>query len=60
MTPLEEDAMRRENAYLRERVAQLQSDLTDLSAENTRLRQERERLHGRSAMTAPNPLAGGQ
>lgn len=60
MNALEEDALRRENAYLRERVAQLQFDLTDLSAENTRLRQERERPHGRSAWSAPNPLAGGQ
>lgn len=60
MNALEEDALRRENAYLRDRVAQLQSDLTDLSAENTRLRQERERLHGRSAISVPNPLAGGQ
>ena len=60
MTALEEDALRRENAYLRERVAQLQSDVSDLTAENTRLPQERERLHGRSAWSAPNPLAGGQ
>jgi hypothetical protein len=50
----------RENAYLKARVAQLQSDLVDLSAEVDRLRQERERLHGRREARAPSPLGGGQ
>ena len=54
------DELRRENLYLRDRVAQLTVDITDLSAENVRLRQERERLHGRQAAPKPNPLAGGQ
>ncbi|HEY2356876.1 MAG TPA: hypothetical protein VGH86_05465 [Phenylobacterium sp.] len=54
------DELRRENLYLRERVAQLTADVTDLSAENHRLRQERERLHGRQATRLPNPLGGGQ
>lgn len=49
--------MRRENIYLRQRVAQLQADVEDLSAENARLRQERERLHGRRP--TPDPLSGG-
>ena len=44
----------------KQRVAQLQSDIMDLSAETDRLRQERERLHGRRAQQAPNPLGGGQ
>lgn len=51
-------AIARENVFLRQRVAQLQADVTDLSAQVTRLQQERERLHSRSA--APNPLSGGQ
>ena len=52
--------LQRQNLYLRQRVAQLEADVTDLAAENARLRQERERLHGRQALRAGNPLAGGQ
>jgi cell division protein FtsB len=52
--------LQRENLYLRQRVAQLQADVTDLSAENGRLREERERLHGRQQARRPNPLGGGQ
>ncbi len=54
------EALRRENLYLRQRLVQLQSDVADLEAENGRLRQERERLHGRLATHTPNPLGGGQ
>jgi hypothetical protein len=54
------DAMARENAYLRQRVAQLQDDVTSISAEAERLRQMVERLHGRTALRAANPLSGGQ
>ncbi|WP_374469018.1 hypothetical protein [Phenylobacterium sp.] len=54
------DDLARENAYLRLRVEQLTADVVDLTAENARLRQERERLHGRMAAARPNPLAGGQ
>lgn len=50
----------RENAYLKQRVAQLENDVQDLSAENRRLYEERERLHGRRAAQAPNPLGSGQ
>lgn len=50
----------RENAYLKSRIGQLQSDITDLSAEIDRLRQERERLHGRRAARPPSPLGSGQ
>lgn len=53
------DALRRENTYLKARIAQLQADVTDISAEVDRLRQERERLHGRRETRAPNPLGGG-
>lgn len=55
-----DDAVKRENLYLRQGVAQLQADVTDLSAENERLRQERERLHGRTQVRGPDPLSGGQ
>ncbi|MFL5298508.1 MAG: hypothetical protein ACJ798_19185 [Phenylobacterium sp.] len=59
MTDTSSEALLRENTYLKARVAQLQSDVTDLSAELDRLRQERERLHGRMQARA-NPLGGGQ
>jgi prefoldin subunit 5 len=50
------EELRRENLYLRQRVAQLQADVTDLSAEAGRLREAMERLQGRRAARAPNPL----
>jgi heme oxygenase len=50
----------RENEYLKRRLAQVESDVADLGAENQRLREERERLHGRRAATQANPLGGGQ
>lgn len=56
-TPAE---LERENAYLKLRLAQLESDNLDLTAENGRLREERERLHARRAARAPNPLGSGQ
>lgn len=55
-----QDALIRENAYLRQRVAQLQDDVTALAAEAERLRQALERLHGRNPQRPPNPLSGGQ
>jgi hypothetical protein len=54
------ESLVRENVYLKQRNAQLQEDVTSLGAEATRLREIVERLHGRSAARAPNPLAGGQ
>ena len=50
----------RENAYLKQRNAQLQSDILDLSAEAERLRRLNDRLHGRTAVTNPDAPAGGQ
>lgn len=50
----------RVNAYLRDRNAQLQDDVTALEAEVHRLRQVAERLHGRTPAVLPNPLSGGQ
>lgn len=38
----------RENDYLKLRCAQLQDDVTDLSSQLTRARQDLERLHGRA------------
>ena len=52
--------LERENLYLKARVAQLQNDLTDVSADNARLREERERLHARRTARPPNPLGSGQ
>ncbi|THD60637.1 MAG: hypothetical protein E8A49_13525 [Phenylobacterium sp.] len=51
--------LRRENLYLRQRIVDLQSDVTSLTAEGDRLRQILERLHGRRA-PLPDPLSGGQ
>lgn len=50
----------RENAYLRQRNAQLQGDVVALQADVERFRQIVERVHGRAATRAPNPLSGGQ
>lgn len=49
------EALARENVYLRQRVAQLQDDVTEIAAEADRLRQIVERLHG---PTAPRPGPG--
>lgn len=58
--PLTDEHLTRENAYLLQRNAQLQEDLTAISAEAERLRQVVERLHGRTGLRTPNPLSGGQ
>ncbi|HZZ31787.1 MAG TPA: hypothetical protein VFE10_07300 [Phenylobacterium sp.] len=50
----------RENLYLRQRVAELQDDVSSLAAEGDRLRQTLERMHGRVAARRPDPLSGGQ
>lgn len=52
--------LERENAYLKRRVAQLETDIVDITAENGRLMEERERTHARRAARAPNPLGSGQ
>lgn len=56
----EGDRLAHENAYLRQRNQQLQDEITSLAAENERLRQIAERLHGRTPRAQPNPLGGGQ
>lgn len=60
MTQASPDSVARENLYLRQRNAQLQADVTALSAEVERLKQIVERLHGRTPARPPNPLSGGQ
>jgi hypothetical protein len=60
VTAGEIQAMHRENLYLKARVAQLENDVVDLTAENLRLTEEREHTHARRAARAPNPLGGGQ
>jgi hypothetical protein len=50
----------RENAYLKQRNAQLQSDILDLSAEAERLRRLHDRLRGRTATQKPDGPASGQ
>lgn len=48
-SPISLEELTRENAYLKLRNAQLQGDVTALSAETARLQQIVERLHGRPA-----------
>jgi hypothetical protein len=61
MTDEEAQAIRRENAYLRSRNAQLQGDVVNLGGQVLRMQQELERLSGRpSGRSPPDPLAGGQ
>lgn len=55
-TPQDERLVR-ENAYLRQRNAQLQEDLAALGAEAERLRQILERLHGRAGSRVPGSLS---
>lgn len=60
MAELSLSELERENAYLKRRIAQLESDVVDLTAENARLMEERERTHARRAARPPNPLGSGQ
>jgi predicted RNase H-like nuclease (RuvC/YqgF family) len=60
VTPAEEEALRRENQYLKTRVAALQADLGDLNAEVERMRQRLEHASAARRATQPNPLGGGQ
>ena len=58
--PSPDENLSRENAYLKQRNAQLQSDVTAIGAEAERLRQIVERLHGRRVLHLPDPLGSGQ
>jgi hypothetical protein len=55
-----DERLTRENAYLRQRNAQLQQDMIAVTAEAQRLQQMVDRLHGRTAHIPANPLGGGQ
>lgn len=60
-TPQAVADLTRQNDYLKTRNAQLQDDVVSLGAENTRLREELERIMGRrAARLTPNPISGGQ
>jgi cell division protein FtsB len=59
MTALEIETLTRQNQYLKQRVAQLEEDVSNLSADSERLRQRLDRVSARPA-EAPNPLGGGQ
>ena len=59
-SPSPDDRLTQDNAYLLRRNAQLQDDIIALTAEVERLRQAADRLQGRRAARAPNPLGGGQ
>ena len=60
MTDEEAQNLRRENAYLKARCAQLQDDVISTSSELERLRGRFENAMGRRGLSAPNPLNGGQ
>ena len=60
MTPVETQALRRENNYLKQRCAQLEGDIVDLESQVGRLQQSHEHLTGRRAVAHPGPLSGGQ
>lgn len=60
MTDPEALAVKRENDYLKTRNAQLQSELTDVSAEVQRLRQELSRRGGLSALGPEGRDAAGR
>lgn len=54
------DQLRRENVYLKQRIAQLEGDLSAITAEAGRLRETLERSAQLRASRPPSPLGGGQ
>lgn len=59
MTPAEMQAVQAENRFLKQRVLDLQDDVTDLSAQVVRLTASAEERFVRRSRT-PDPLSGGQ
>ena len=59
MTDEDAQRLRRENAYLKARCAELQSDVEDLGAQLRRM-QEQAGIGPARQRTPPNPLSGGQ
>jgi cell division protein FtsB len=61
MSDADVPALERQNAYLKQRVAQLEGDVSDLGAQVMRLTQQLERIAGRrDAGARADPLSGGQ
>lgn len=60
MTGPESENVLKQNLYLKSRCAQLEDDVTNLSAEVLRLRQQLEGAYARRVAGPPNPLSGGQ
>lgn len=54
------DRVRRENVYLKQRIAQLEGDIVDLNSQVTRLQQQNEHFSARRVARTPDPLGGGQ
>lgn len=54
----ETETLRRENQYLKQRLAQLQEDLTNVSSEAERLRQRLEHASARRAEVRPGAGSG--
>ena len=60
MSDKDSEALRRENSYLKQRLARMQEDVGDLNAEVERLRQKLEHIGARQGSARPDPLSGGQ
>jgi hypothetical protein len=60
MTEDEIQGLVRQNAYLKQRNAQLENDVVDLSAQVTRLQHQNEHFSARRMARRPDPLSGGQ
>jgi hypothetical protein len=58
MDDVEGQKLLRENVYLKQRCAQLQGDVTELSSQVGRLQQELERIHGVREARRAGPLPG--
>jgi len=57
---VETDRLRRENTYLKQRIAQLEGDVVDLNSQVTRLQQQNQHFSARRVVRPPDPLGGGQ
>ncbi len=60
MTDDDAAKLQRENAYLKQRIAQLESDIVDLNSQVTRLQQQNQHFSARRLVRPPDPLGGGQ
>lgn len=60
MTEDDLSKLRRENTYLKQRIAQLEDDIVDLNSQVTRLQQQNQHFSARRVVRPPDPLAGGQ